>query len=278
VIEFRGQVLADAMIRELRPRAERFYAFAGRPATLAIVTADDRPGTRYLELKQQRFQNTGLAVRACAFGPAATSTDVLLQVHALNADREVDGIFLQFPLPAAVDAPRAADLIDPDKDVDAVASTSLGRVLAGTALHLPATAAAVLRLLEDQLGDLAGRSLVLVGPTGVTDRSIGVLTLARGATSAVLRPADPALADAAAGADAIVITDELPAGETLRNVRNGALLIDAAYAGPPRPAGWLPPRALEHLGTYLPQYRNVGPLTVALLMESTLRAAFLMRD
>jgi hypothetical protein len=77
--------------------------------------------------------------------------------------------------------------------------------------------------------------------------------------------------------DAIVITKDLPPGEALRHARNGAVLIDAAYAWPPRPQAWLPQRALEHLGTYLPQYGNVGPLTVALLMRSTLEAAFAAR-
>lgn len=278
MIEARGRALANALLPELALDAARFRETAGRAATFAIVAADDGASRRYVEVKQEHFQQAGLDVRACWFGAGATTTDVLLQLHALNADDAVDAVFLQFPLPAAVAAERAAEIIDPDKDIDAVGSSNLGRIVAGTQVHVPATVEAVLRLLEDDLRDLHGRSLVLVGVPSVTEHCLALLAIARGATVCVLPPRDAALADAAAGADAIVITDELPPGEALRNVRNGALLIDAGYSRPPRPSGWLPPKALQHLGTYLPQYRNVGPLTVALLIQGTLRAAWQLRD
>jgi len=278
MIEERGRILAESMMRELQPGAARFHQLAGRPATLAIIATDDRTGTGFLELKRARFRAAGLDVRARCLGATASTTDVLLELHALNDDPAVDGIFLQLPLPVAVDAQRAAEVIGVAKDVDAVGSSNLGRLLLGTHLHLPATPAAVLQLLEDQLGSVAGRSIMLVGGASVTERCIALLVLTRGGTACILAPADPALADAAAGADAVVITTDLPPGDALHNVRNGAVLIDAAYSLPPRPTQWLPPRALKRLGSYLPQYRNVGPLTIVILMQGTLRAAHLLRD
>lgn len=278
MIEARGRVLADSIMRELQPRAGRFRELAGRAATLHALAADDGIGARFLDIKQQQFRSAGLELRSTLLGRGLATSDILGQLHALNADDAVDAIFLQFPLPPAVDARCAADIIDAVKDVDASGSGNLGRVLAGTQLYLPATTAAVLRLVEDELGDLKGRSLVLVGGAGLTERCIALVAVARGGTVCVLEPEDSALPDAAAGADAVIITDELPPGDSLRHVRNGAFLLDAAYAASPRPTGWLPARALERLGTYLPQYRNVGPLTVALLMQATLRAAFLLRD
>ena len=270
----RGRVLAQALARELEPRAAGFRKLTGRPATLAIIAAKDDPaGRKYLELKRDRFRSAGLEVRACGFGAQATTMDVLALLHGLNADPAIDAVFLQFPLPLAVDSRRVADLIAAEKDVDASGATNLGRVLAGTARFLPATPAAVLRLLEEELGGLAGRSVVVVGSGGFAERCLVLLAVTRGSTVCVLAPADPALPDAAAGADAIVIADELPPGDSLRYVRNGAALIDAGYACPPRPRDWLPARALEQLGSYLPQYGNVGPLTVALLMQATLDAA-----
>jgi methylenetetrahydrofolate dehydrogenase (NADP+)/methenyltetrahydrofolate cyclohydrolase len=278
MIEARGRVLADSIVRELQPRAGRFRELAGRAATLHALAAGDGSGARFLEIKQQQFRAAGLELHSTLLGTGLTSAEILAQLHALNADDAVDGIFLQFPLPPTVDARRAADIIDAVKDVDASGCGNLGRVLAGTQLYLPATTAAVLRLVEDELGNLRGRSMVLVGGPGVTEKCIALVAVARGGTVCMLSPGDATLPDAAAGADAVIITDELPPGDSLRHVRNGALLLDAAYAASPRPAGWLPARALDRLGTYLPQYRNVGPLTVALLMQATLRAAFLLRD
>jgi methylenetetrahydrofolate dehydrogenase (NADP+)/methenyltetrahydrofolate cyclohydrolase len=278
MIEARGKALADALARDLQPRAARFRELSGRPATLAAVAADDSSGLRFVEVKRTVLVSTGFELRTYTLGAGSANADVLPRLHELNADAGIDAVFLQLPLPPGVDPQLAADIIDATKDVDAVGSVNLGRVLAGTHLYLPATVAAVLRLIEDELGELRGRSLLLAGGAGVTERCISLLAVARGGTVCVLPPADPALADAAAGADAIVITGELPPGESLRHVRNGALLLDAAYAEPPRQPGWLPQRALERIGTYFPQYRNVGPLTIALLMQATLRAAFLLRD
>ncbi|NJD11568.1 MAG: bifunctional 5,10-methylenetetrahydrofolate dehydrogenase/5,10-methenyltetrahydrofolate cyclohydrolase, partial [Gemmatimonadetes bacterium] len=191
MIETRGRSLADALVRTATAEAARFHQLTGRPATLAIMAGDDGASRRYLEFKQRRFQEAGLAVRAFGFGPAAGTTEVLLQVHALNADPAVDAIFLQFPLPAGVDVTRAGDSVDPDKDIDVAGSANLGRVLAGTAEYLPATAAAVLRLLDDELSDLGGRSVVVVGTAGSVDRTIALQAHARGGTGGELAPGAP---------------------------------------------------------------------------------------
>jgi methylenetetrahydrofolate dehydrogenase (NADP+)/methenyltetrahydrofolate cyclohydrolase len=278
MIEARGRELANALISELRQRAAEFRELAGRPAALAVIAAEEAAALRFLEIKRDAFRSAGLELRACVLGRSASTADTLALLHELNADAGTDAIFLQLPLPAAVDHQRAADIIDAAKDVDAAGCGNLGRVLAGTQQHIPATAAAVLRLVEAELGGLRGRSLVLVGAGGVNERCIALLGVALGGTVCVIGPDDPELPDAAAGADAIVITADLPPGESLRHVRHGALLLDAAYSSPPRPSGWLPQRALERLGTYLPQYRNIGPLTVALLMQGTLRAGFILRE
>jgi len=276
MIESAGAALAETLRRELRPRAARFQELAGRPATLAVVAARDEVQARFVGIKQEAFRAASMELRPAWLQPDSDTPEALAQVHRLNGDSAVDAVFLQFPLPAGIDGQRVGDIIDPGKDIDAAGSANLGRVLAGTQAYLPAAPAAMLRLLEHTLGELAGRSVLLIGADGLAERCLVLLAIARGATVCVLRPQDPAIADAAAGTDALVITDELPPGDALRNVRNGAVLLDAAYFRPPRPSGWLPERAQAHVGTYLPQYRNVGPLTVALLMQSTLRAALLL--
>jgi len=277
-MEARGRLLADSLVDQVRPEAAGFRVLAGRPATLAAATASDPAGLRFLQIKADAFGAAGLEVRACILTPGATTSEVLSQVHALNVDRNVDAIFLQLPLPVGVAAQRVADQIEPVKDVDAMGSASLGKVLTGGQLYLPATPAAVLLLLEDAMTTVRDRSVVVVGRDAVAERCIALLTITRGGTACVLPPDDLRLPDAAAGADAIVITDALPPADALSHARNGAILIDAAYHRPPRPANWLPARARKQLGMILPQYRNVGPLTMALLMQATLRAALSLRS
>lgn len=268
-----GKVLAAGRMRAAQSRAERLAAQLRRPATLAVVAPDDDANRRFVEIKRRAFRSAGMELIGLEVPPGGDTTAVLSHIGSLNIDAAVDGVFLQFPLPPGVDAQRCGDAIDPRKDIDAAGSFNLGRVLAGGAAYLPAAPAAALLLLEATLSGLRGRSVVVAGGEGVVERTLVVLGVARGATMCILEPDDPALADAAAGADAVVITDPLPPADAFRHVRSGAVLLDTGYYLPPRPADWLPPRTRDHLGAYLGQYGNVGPLTVALLMEAVLHAA-----
>jgi methylenetetrahydrofolate dehydrogenase (NADP+)/methenyltetrahydrofolate cyclohydrolase len=172
--EARGRLLAERIISELRPRAARFQELAGRPAAMSALAADDVTSRRFVQLKQERFKAGGLQLRASFLDVDSTTDDAVLLLGTLNGDASVDSIFLQFPLPAGVAAQAAADAIAPAKDADAAGSARLGQVLAGTEASPPATPAAVLLLLEDELQELSGRTVVLVGTMGLTERCLAM--------------------------------------------------------------------------------------------------------
>ena len=268
-----GRQLAEARRVGLRPRIGRAAASLGRPATLAVLATEDPVEQRFVRIKQSGFREAGLELVSSPVPRTAGTTEMLERIAALNADPAIDGIFLQFPLPLGVEPQRCADALVPRKDIDASGNINLGRLLAGGARYRPAAPAAVLALLDAALGSLRGRSIIVVGAEQVVERCIVLLGVGAGATLCILPPDDPTLPDAAAGADAVVITGDVPPGDALRHAKSGAVLLDAGYFLPPRPAGWLPARITEHSGTYLPQYGNVGPLTVSFLMESVLAAA-----
>lgn len=268
-----GRMLARHHVLSLQPRAASVRDRLGRPATLAILAADDTVNQRHVEIKRNAFREAGLELRSIALAQETDTPALLHRIDALNRAGDIDAVFLQFPLPAAIDPVRCGDAVTPLKDIDAAGSYNLGRVLAGHARYVPAAPAAILTLLEHALGDLHARSIVLVGTDGVVERCVALLGIMKGATLCLLPPAAEELPDYAAGADAVVITGDLPTADALRHVRNGAVLLDAGYFLPPRPRDWLPERTRAHLGAWLQQYGNIGPLTVAFLMESTLRAA-----
>jgi methylenetetrahydrofolate dehydrogenase (NADP+)/methenyltetrahydrofolate cyclohydrolase len=271
--ESQGRALAAARTLALAPEIERARRQRGRAPTLAILAADDPANRRFVELKHAAFQRAGLSLRARLFPPGSTTAAVQQAVLELNASADVDGIFLQFPLPEGVAGQVCADAIDPAKDVDAAGATCLGRLVAGDGLFVPAAPAAVLTLLGEGLGELLQRTVLVIGGDGVVARSILLLCAARGAICGITAPGDPALPDQLAGVDAAVITDTAPSPEALRPIRSGAVLVDAAYYLPRRPPDWLPERVRGQLAGFFPQYGNVGPLTVALLVEATVRAA-----
>lgn len=271
--ETRGKTLAAARIRALAPEIERARLRLGRPPTLGVVATGDTTNRRFVAIKQEAFERAGAVLQPEFLAAGADTNSVRDVVTRLGRAAGVDGIFVQFPLPAAVDGQACADAIEPGKDVDAASAASLGRLLAGQPQFLPAAPAAVLELLSDGVGELLQRTVIVVGADGVVARAILLLCVARGAICGITAPDDPALPDQLAGVDAAVFTDALPPRDALRLVRSGAVLLDAAYYLPRRPDHWLQDRTRSQLGAFLPQYGNVGPLTVALLMEATVRAA-----
>src|SRR3990172_3146476 len=116
MIESSGRVLADALIRELQPRAARFRELAGRPANLVTVAVDDAVNSRFVQIKQESFRAAGMELSPCWLPADAVTADTLAQLHALNGDPAVDAVFLQFPLPPGVDRYRAGDILDTGKD------------------------------------------------------------------------------------------------------------------------------------------------------------------
>lgn len=268
-----GRVLAQVKVQGLERSAARVAEQLGRPAAMTVLYTDDPAERRFVEIKQRTFREAGLQLTGVALPRDADTAHVLARIAAANADAAVHGTFLQFPLPVRVDGQRCGDAIEPRKDIDAAGSVNLGRLLAGAPAYVPAAPASVFALLHAALGELRGTSIVIAGELGVLERCLVVLGISHGATVCVLAPHDPALPDAAAGAEAMVITGSLPPGDAFRHPRSGAVLLDAGYFLPPRPREWLSARTISQLGAYLPQYGNVGPLTVAFLIESVLQAA-----
>lgn len=265
--------MAAARIRALAPAIEDAHARLGRAPALAVLAADDAASGRFIAIKRAAFEAARLMLRAQQF-PADTGTSVVrAAIDAMNEAAGVDGIFLQFPLPPRVDGELCAESILAAKDIDAAGPLGLGRLLTGAPRFVPAAPLAVLELLADGLGDLLRRTILVIGADDVTSRTLLLLCIARGAVCARTDPLDAALGDELAGVDAAVVTGALPSREALRHLRSGAVLVDAAYYQPPRPPDWLPERTRTQLGAWHPQYGSVGPLTVALLMEATVRAA-----
>lgn len=215
---------------QLRARAAQALAecaAAGITARLAIVAATaDESAAWYVRSLRTAAARLGVECQVTELPSAATATEISAVLEELSADAMVHGIVLQAPLPAGLSLPETASAIDPAKDVDGSSPLSLGRLLAGLPAFAPATAQAVLELLDFHGVGVAGRRAVVVGRSVVVGKPVAQLLLARDATVTVCHSRTPDLAAVTREADVLVVAAGRPGLITAEHVRPGAVVID----------------------------------------------------
>ncbi|HEX3499524.1 MAG TPA: bifunctional methylenetetrahydrofolate dehydrogenase/methenyltetrahydrofolate cyclohydrolase FolD [Stellaceae bacterium] len=247
---------------------------------LAVVLVGDNPASEvYVRNKKSQAAAAGIASFAHDL-PASTDQATLLALIArLNADPDVDGILVQLPLPAHIDAQSVINAIAPAKDVDGFHPTNAGALLQGTAALVPCTPLGCLMLLREQLGDLAGAEAVVVGRSNIVGKPMAALLTAADCTvtiahsksrdqSAICRRADILIA--AIGRPAFIKSDWIKPGATVIDVginriagENGRskLVGDVDFAA-----------ASQVAGAITPVPGGVGPMTIACLLHNTVIA------
>jgi len=215
---------------QLRARAAQALAecaAAGITVRLAIVVATtDESAAWYVRSLRTAAARLGVECEVTELSSAALATEISAVLEELSADAMVHGIVLQAPLPAGLSLPQTASAIDPAKDVDGSSPLSLGRLLAGLPAFAPATAQAVLELLDFHGVGVAGRRAVVVGRSVVVGKPVAQLLLARDATVTVCHSRTPDLAAVTREADVLVVAAGRPGLITAEHVRPGAVVID----------------------------------------------------
>jgi methylenetetrahydrofolate dehydrogenase (NADP+) / methenyltetrahydrofolate cyclohydrolase len=214
----------------LRARASEVLAecaAAGITVRLAIVVATaDESAAWYVRSLRAATARLGIECEVTELSPSAMATEVSTVLEELSANALVHGIALQTPLPAGLSLAQTASAIDPAKDVDGSSALSLGRLLAGLPAFAPATAQAVLELLDFHGVGVSGRRAVVVGRSVVVGKPVAQLLLARDATVTVCHSRTPELAAVTREADVLVVAAGRPGLITADHVRPGAVVID----------------------------------------------------
>ncbi|WP_433869194.1 bifunctional 5,10-methylenetetrahydrofolate dehydrogenase/5,10-methenyltetrahydrofolate cyclohydrolase [Saccharopolyspora sp. CA-218241] len=251
-------------------------AEAGVPPQLAVVVAtEDEASAWYVRSIAKAAAKAGIECRVEDLGPAAGPERIRATLEELSADEAVHGIILQTPLPAGADFEDLTAAIAPDKDVDGASPLSLGRLAAGLPAHPPATAAAVLELLDHHGVELVGRTCVVVGRSNVVGKPVAQLLLQRDATVTICHRHTADLAAVTPTADVLVVAVGKPGLITAEHVREGAIVIDVGTN--PTSGGELVGdvelSVLARAGGLTPVPGGVGPVTTALLLRHTVQAA-----
>ncbi|MCV2489822.1 bifunctional 5,10-methylenetetrahydrofolate dehydrogenase/5,10-methenyltetrahydrofolate cyclohydrolase [Geodermatophilus sp. YIM 151500] len=271
-----GTELAAGIRGEVATAAAELAA-AGTPPGLAVVVATaDESSAWYVRSIARAAERTGIACSVVDLGETATPDEIRVELAALSGDPAVHGIILQTPLPADAVVEDLAASIDPAKDVDGANPLSLGRLAAGLPAFAPATAEAVLALLDHHGIPLSGAHAVVVGRSTVVGKPAAHLLLQRDATVTVCHSRTKELAEVTRSADVLVAAVGRPELLTAEHVAEDAVVIDVGTN--PTPDGGLvgdvdAGSVTGRAAGLTPVPGGVGPVTTALLLRHTVASA-----
>jgi methylenetetrahydrofolate dehydrogenase (NADP+) / methenyltetrahydrofolate cyclohydrolase len=249
---------------------------AQHPPRMTVVTAtDDEASAWYVRSIRSAAGKAGIACEVEDLGPAATAVAIGAQLAALSADPTVHGIVLTTPLPGGTRLAELAGAIDPAKDVDGANPVSLGRLMTGLPAFAPATAAAVLRLLDYHRVELSGQHAVVVGRSAVVGKPVAHLLLDRNATVTICHSRTRDLAAITRQADVLVVAAGRAGLIGPDYVAPGATVIDVGTNATPDGglAGDVDPKVADVAAALSPVPGGVGPVTTALLLRHVTDAA-----
>jgi len=251
-------------------------AAARRPPRLTVVTAtDDEASTWYVRSIARAAAAAGIGCEVEDLGPAASADGIGAQLASLSDDPTVHAIILTTPLPGGARLAELAAAIDPAKDVDGANPVSLGRLMTGLPAFAPATAEAVLGLLDYHRIELEGRHAVVVGRSAVVGKPAAHLLLDRNATVTICHSRTRDLAAVTRQADVLVVAAGRAGLIGPDHVAPGATVIDVGTNAMPDGglAGDVDPKVAGIAGALSPVPGGVGPVTTALLLRHVTEAA-----
>jgi methylenetetrahydrofolate dehydrogenase (NADP+)/methenyltetrahydrofolate cyclohydrolase len=271
-----GKAFAAGLRARLAERVPAFRQATGRAPGLAVVLVGEDPASAvYVRSKGKQTREAGMESFEHKLPVDTDQATLLALVEQLNEDPAVDGILVQLPLPAHLDADEVLLRIDPDKDVDGFHPVNAGRLATGLPGFVPCTPLGCLMLLEDRLGDLSGLDAVVVGRSNIVGKPMAALLTAKSCTVTIAHSRTKNLPHYLKHADIVVAAvgrAHFVKGEWLKP---GATVIDV---GINRTESGLTgdvdfDSAASVAGAITPVPGGVGPMTIAVLLRNTLVAA-----
>jgi methylenetetrahydrofolate dehydrogenase (NADP+) / methenyltetrahydrofolate cyclohydrolase len=296
-----GTAIAATIKAEVKDEVGRLALQGIRPGLAAVLVGNVPASEIYVRSKVKTCEALGLFSELITPPETVTTEEMLALIRQLNAREDIDGILVQLPLPAHVNAKLLLEAVSPDKDVDGFHPVNVGRLQTGQPALPPCTAAGIIEILKRSHLQIAGQNAVVVGRSDIVGKPTAILLLAENATVTVCHSRTRDLGSFTRRADILVVAIGKPAFVTTEMIKPGATILDAGinrvtdraefdryFAGDGRReesflqkgssiVGDVLPEAYAVAGAYTPVPGGIGPLTIAMLMANTVRAAKLRR-
>ena len=268
-----GKRVAAEMLEKARNKVAKLKRETGvTPCLATVLVGGDPASATYVKMKRRRCEDIGMTSLPIEMPEATTTEELVAKINSLAADKSVNGILLQHPVPAQIDERAAFEAIGAAKDVDGVTATGLGQMWLGLPGFGSCTPAGIMRLIEAYKIDLTGLHAVVIGRSPILGKPMAAMLLEANATVTICHSRTKDIEKIVKQADVIVAAvgrAEFVKGEW---VKPGAIVLDAGYnegnVGDVDYDG-----AFRNASLITPVPGGVGPMTIATLIDQTADAA-----
>ena len=237
----------------------------------------DDPASRvYVNNKKKACEDLGIYSEEYAMPGETTEEELLKLIDELNGRKEISGVLVQLPLPKHIDEKNVINAIDPKKDVDAFHPVNVGKIMVGDFDFVPCTPAGVMELIKESGIDVAGKDCVVVGRSNIVGKPQAMLLLHKNGTVTICHSRTKDLKEKTKNADILVAAVGIPNFITGDMIKPGAVVIDVGInrIAPKTLVGDVDFESAEKVaGAITPVPGGVGPMTIAMLMRNTIKAA-----
>lgn len=271
-----GKVVSSAKRLEIKERVTELNNKGISVGLAVIIVGDNSASKVYVNNKKKACEEVGIKSFEYPLPEATTESELISLVEKLNNSSEVDGILCQLPLPKHIDEKRVLNSIDPKKDVDAFHPFNVGHIMIGDYTFLPCTPAGVMEMLKYYNISVDGKKCVVVGRSNIVGKPMAMLLLKENGTVQICHSKTENLAEETRGADILVAAVGKANFITADMVKDGVVVIDVGMNrnAEGKLCGDVAFDEVEKKASFItPVPGGVGPMTVTMLLENTVKAA-----
>ena len=271
-----GKEVSDRIKDEMKTEVENLKGKGINPGLAVILVGEDPASKVYVSNKKKACEYIGINSFEYKLPETTTEAELIELINKLNNDNTVSGILCQLPVPKHINEEAIINAIDPKKDVDAFHPINVGKIMTGNYDFVPCTPAGVMELIKESGIDVSGKECVVVGRSNIVGKPMSMLLLHKNGTVTICHSRTQDLKSKTKAADILVAAVGIPNFITGDMIKPGAVVIDVGInrIAPKTLVGDVEFESAEKVaGAITPVPGGVGPMTIAMLMKNTLKAA-----
>lgn len=276
-----GKKVSARIKAELKTEVENLKKEGINPGLAVIIVGEDPASQVYVRNKERACEECGIYSEKYALTAETTQEELLKLIDELNNKSSISGILVQLPVPKHIDEKTIINAIAPNKDVDAFHPVNVGKIMVGNYDFVPCTPAGVMELIKESGIDVSGKECVIVGRSNIVGKPQAMLLLHRNGTVTICHSKTKNLAEKTKNADILVAAVGIPNFIKGDMIKEGAVVIDVGInrLENKKLCGDVEFESAEKVaGAITPVPGGVGPMTIAMLMKNTVKAAILNKS
>lgn len=271
-----GKEVSAKVREDVKKECEELKKQGVTPGLAVIIVGDDPASRVYVNNKKKACAEVGFVSEEYALPAETTQEELMALIDKLNKKLDINGILCQLPLPEHLDEKAVINAISPEKDVDAFHPSNVGKIMIGDYDFLPCTPAGVMELIHYAGIDVSGKNCVVIGRSNIVGKPMSMLLLHENGTVTICHSRTKNLKEICCGADILVAAVGKAKFVKADMVKDGAVVLDVGINRDEngKLCGDVDYDEVEKKASYItPVPGGVGPMTIAMLMKNTLKAA-----